>query len=61
MAKNLLEAHSQEYTEIDIDEDNKAKNYIKGFAKTVPQIFYGEQLIGGYQELAKQLYYLDKD
>ena len=61
MAKKLLEEHSKEYTEIAIDEDDDAKNYVKGFAKTVPQIFYGEQLIGGYQELSEQLYYLDKD
>ena len=61
MAKELLEAHSQEYTEIAIDKDNEAKTYIKSFAKTVPQIFYKEQLIGGYEELFEYLHYLDKD
>jgi glutaredoxin len=55
MAKELLEAHSQEYTEIAIDKDNEAKTYVKGFAKTVPQIFHKEQLIGGYEELVKYL------
>jgi len=55
MAKELLENRGQEYTEIEIDQDNDAKNYIKTFANTVPQIFLGEQLIGGYQELTEHL------
>ena len=55
MAKELLEEHSHKYTEIAIDEDSKAKNFVKSFAKTVPQIFHGEQLIGGYQELIEYL------
>ena len=55
MAKELLEAHSQQYTEIPIDVDMDAKNFVKSFAKTVPQIFYKEQLIGGYQELIEYL------
>ncbi len=55
MAKELLEAHSQEYTEIAIDKDNEAKTYVKGFAKTVPQIFFEKQLIGGYDELKEYL------
>ena len=55
MAKKLLEEHSQKYTEIAIDEDEEAKKFVKGFAKTVPQIFYKEQLIGGYQELIEYL------
>ena len=55
MAKELLEAHSQQYTEIPIDKDNDAKNFVKGFAKTVPQIFFEKQLIGGYIELKEYL------
>ena len=39
MAKELLEDHSMEYKEIPIDADTEAKNYVKSFAKTVPQIF----------------------
>jgi|TARA_R110002167_G_scaffold31191_1_gene102671 glutaredoxin len=58
MAKKLLESRGQEYTEIAIDKDNEAKNYVKGFAKTVPQIFLGEQLIGGYQELSEHVQHL---
>jgi len=55
MAKEILEKHSHKYTEIVIDEDSEAKTFIKSFAKTVPQIFHGEQLIGGYQELIEYL------
>jgi len=58
MAKELLENHGQEYVEISIDEDTDAKNYIKSFTNTVPQIFLGKQLIGGYQELTEQLQHL---
>ncbi len=55
MSKKLLKEHSQKYTEIAIDEDDEAKKFVKSFAKTVPQIFYKEQLIGGYQELIEYL------
>ncbi len=61
MAKELLEDHSMEYKEIPIDADTEAKNYVKSFAKTVPQIFREEQHIGGYEELHDYLYYLDED
>ena len=53
MAKQLLENNGQEYTEIPIDQDSDAKNYVKTFANTVPQIFFGEKLIGGYHELSE--------
>ena len=55
MAKKLLETKGQKYTEIPIDQDDDAKNYVKTFAKTVPQIFFGEKLIGGYHELDEYL------
>lgn len=55
MAKKLLENHRQEYTEIPIDQDNDAKNYVKTFANTVPQIFFEDNLIGGYHELIEYL------
>ena len=60
MAKELLETHFQQYTEIEIDEDDEAKKYVRGFANTVPQIFFEKQLIGGYEKLQEHLYYLDK-
>ena len=37
------------------NDKSKAKAFVKSFAKTVPQIFYKEQLIGGYQELIEYL------
>ena len=55
LAKELLEEHSIEYTEIPIDVDMDAKNFVKSFAKTVPQIFYEKELIGGYHELFERL------
>ncbi len=55
MAKELLEANSQKYTEIPIDTDTEAKSFVKSFANTVPQIFYEKQLIGGYNELFERL------
>tara|TARA_B100000427_G_C15429550_1_gene560128 strand:+ start:165 stop:338 length:174 start_codon:yes stop_codon:yes gene_type:complete len=55
MAKKLFEENSVEYTEIPIDTDIDAKNFVKTFAKTVPQIFFEEQLIGGYNELKEYL------
>ena len=61
MAKELLKDHSMKYIEIAIDENIAAKDYVKSFAKTVPQIFREEQHIGGYEELKGHLYYLDKD
>ena len=55
MAKELLENRGQKYVEIPIDQDNDAKNYIKTFASTVPQIFFEDNLIGGYHELIEYL------
>ena len=43
LAKELLKEHSIEYTEIPIDVDMDAKNFVKSFAKTVPQIFFEKQ------------------
>ena len=54
-AKELLKNHSEKYIEIPIDVDEEAKNFVKSFAKTVPQIFYEKQLIGGYNELFERL------
>ena len=55
MAKELLEAHSQQYTEIPIDVDMDAKNFVKSFAKTVPQIFKDGEYIGGHSDLVTSL------
>ena len=55
MAKELLKSHSEKYVEIAIDEDDEAKAFVKSFAKTVHQIFYEKELIGGYHELFERL------
>ena len=53
-AKGLLNAHSIDFNEIDLsDNDKRAKFYenIGNNVKTVPQIFIDGQRIGGYQDL----------
>lgn len=55
LAKELLDERSIKYTEIPIDIDMDAKNFVKSFANTVPQIFYEKKRIGGYHELKEHL------
>ncbi|MAE33268.1 MAG: ribonucleoside-diphosphate reductase [Actinobacteria bacterium] len=53
-AKGLLNAHSIDFNEIDLSEnDKRAKFYenVGNNVKTVPQIFIDGQRIGGYQDL----------
>lgn len=52
-AKNLLTQRNIEFEAIDVSntEDKMALVARTGW-RTVPQIFIGEELIGGYQELA---------
>ena len=46
-----------EYHYIDVEEDTSALEFIKAIgAKSVPQIFYGEELVGGYNELQKHIF-----
>lgn len=58
-AKHLLKRTGLDFTYIDINKDEEAKNLIlsQGF-KTVPQIFDGMDHVGGYAELTN--YVLDK-
>ena len=59
-AKHLLNKKKINYEEIDISYDDKKKEEMlkkTNGAKTIPQIFIGEKLIGGYVELRA----LDKD
>tara|TARA_Y100000817_G_C16783140_1_gene511474 strand:- start:362 stop:580 length:219 start_codon:yes stop_codon:yes gene_type:complete len=55
LAKELLDERSIKYTEIPIDVDADAKNFVKSFANTVPQIFFEKKHIGGYHELKEHL------
>ena len=56
-AKNLLKLKGIDYSEIKIDEDSDAREFIVGEGhKTVPQIYQDGRLLveGGYQGLARQ-------
>ena len=56
-AKNLLKLKGVEYTEIKIDEDSSAKEFVLSEGhRTVPQIYKDGKLLveGGYQGLAKK-------
>ncbi len=54
-AKSLLGARSVPFTEVRVSEDNDAEwerlEKLTGL-KTMPQILFGEQVIGGYMDLA---------
>lgn len=55
-AKHLLKTNGFEYTEIKIDENPEAREWLVAQGhRTAPQIYLGEQLFveGGYQGLAK--------
>lgn len=55
-AKELLAARSVSYQEIDVTDDTEARERLvekSGGQRTVPQIFIGEQPIGGYTDLAQ--------
>jgi len=53
-AKSLLRAKGLEYTEVKVDRSNSDQVQAlvkKTGMKTFPQIFFGDQLVGGYSEL----------
>lgn len=53
-AKNLLAARSVAYKEVDVSNDNAKRAWLVEATgrRTVPQIFIGDEPIGGYDELA---------
>ncbi len=54
LAKNLLKKYNIKYNEIDVSEDTETKKemVIKSLGeKTVPQIFFGQNHVGGFFEL----------
>ena len=54
LAKNLLKKYNIKYNEIDVSEDIETKKemVIKSLGKkTVPQIFFGQNHVGGFFEL----------
>ena len=55
MAKRLLMQKEQEWTEIDVETDPSTRDEMierSGGRRTVPQIFIGDQHVGGFDELA---------
>ncbi|MDO8461327.1 MAG: glutaredoxin domain-containing protein [Deltaproteobacteria bacterium] len=54
MAKSLLKRRNIPFEEIDVSDDEQFETLVDrtGF-KTVPQIFFDYELIGGYEELSK--------
>lgn len=53
-AKNLLKRKNLAFEEIDVSEDDDFDDLVKTTGmKTVPQIFFDDQLIGGFQELTQ--------
>ncbi len=53
MAKNLLQKHGLSWTEVrvDLDDAEREKMIARSGRRTVPQIFFGDTHIGGYQDL----------
>ncbi len=53
-AKRLLAARGISYEEIDVSGDERARAWLVEATgrRTVPQIFFGDEPIGGYDELA---------
>jgi glutaredoxin 3 len=54
-AKALLQKKGVAYEEVDVSDDPGKRSWLvsaSGGRKTVPQIFIGEQAIGGFDELA---------
>ena len=56
MAKDLMREHHIKFCEVNITNSVEAKRKLKeaGY-KTVPQIFNGKHLVGGYAELKESL------
>lgn len=53
-AAELLRRKKIEFREVDVSEDDEFDALVKRTGwKTVPQIFIGDEMIGGYQELTK--------
>ena len=53
-ARKLLESKGAEFTEIDVTMDSTKRREMmdRSGRRTVPQIFFGERHIGGYDDLA---------
>ena len=55
-AEELMKRHNVEYEKINVEEDKEAREFLMHSAlKTVPQIFYDDERIGGYEDLVDYL------
>jgi len=57
-AKGLLDAHSIDFNEVDLSNDNERQNFYNKLGanvKTVPQVYIDNKRIGGYQQLKEWL------
>ena len=57
-AKGLLNAHSIDFNEVDLSDDEGRQNFYKKVGnnvKTVPQIYIDDKRIGGYPHLKEWL------
>ncbi len=57
-AKGLLNAHSINFTEIDLSDDGERQKFYKKIGdnvKTVPQVYINDKRIGGYPHLKEWL------
>ncbi len=55
MAKRLLAAKGQQWSEVDIEEEpGRAREMVERSGRaTVPQIWIGDRHVGGYEDLAR--------
>ncbi len=62
-AKDLLDKHGIAYTEVDVTEDRELQKEMieRSGRKTVPQIFFGDEHIGGFEDLVKYLQTQNRD
>lgn len=57
-AKGLLNAHSINFTEVDLSDDGERQKFYKKIGdnvKTVPQVYINDKRIGGYPHLKEWL------
>jgi len=54
-AKRLLDSKGINYTEINVDEDPDLRNEMveRTNRQTVPQIFFGDEYVGGFDDLSE--------
>jgi glutaredoxin len=54
-AKKFLDQHHVKYEEVNVNKDSEALEYIRERGhRTVPQIYNGDILIGGYDDLMQK-------